>query len=482
MDIYENVGSGVNGTATSTLSLTADTVHSHSFASDNQWIFFSSSVNMVMSVEESDRDRHLMTPANPTMYRRRNNHERTVINTAPATNSAYISQDTEPVVTVEIGDGAGSDSTQGMAEPQMNTDYAFGMELSDFHIVSPNTVDVEVYYYHNGNWTLAETISLTGTTNSPDHAFREGNSGFGVAGNISLDSGGAAFFQSGGTDIKLWWFKGDNPFMVTINDTSDDEEILVGFSEASSPPTTTPTPTPTSTLTATPTNTPTLTPTNTPTSTPTNTPTPTPSTGAAQAITFVAATTGDITNGGTVTLSGIQSGDVVVANLTSGFTGIGLSSGWTNERNKNSDLYQRVAYIVSSGTSVTYTVPSGDYCSVVLAAFRNVDTTSVEETNRTTINRNSNQTSITPADITTSTDGSMIVTLVGVGGNNSLGFTGPTGYSAAATEVGGNFFGIQSTTRIDYKLQTTAGTESPGSYDWSTSEYSTCTTMALRPA
>ena len=189
-----------------------------------------------------------MTPANTSVYRRRNHHERTVINTVPSTNTAYLASDSNPVVTVEIGDGAGSDSTQGMAAPQMNTDYAFGMELSDFHIVSPNTVDVEVYYYHNGSWTLAETISLTGTAGSPDHAFREGNSGFGVAGNIANDSGAAAYFQSGGTDIKLWWFKGDNPFMITINDTSDDEEILVGFSEASSPVSVTPTPTPTSNI------------------------------------------------------------------------------------------------------------------------------------------------------------------------------------------------------------------------------------------
>ena len=479
MDIYENVASGVNGTATSTLSLTADTVHSHSFASDNQWIFFSSSVNMVMSVEESDRDRHLMTPANTSVYRRRNHHERTVINTVPSTNTTYLASDSNPVVTVEIGDGAGSDSTQGMAAPQMNTDYAFGTELSDFHIVSPNTVDIEVYYYHNGSWTLAETISLTGTAGSPDHAFREGNSGFGVAGNIADDSGAAAYFQSGGTDIKLWWFKGDNPFMITVNDTSNDEEILVGFSEASSPVTVDPSVTPTPTVTPTITPSVSVTPSITPSIT--VTPTVTPSTGATQPITFVADTTGEAVSGGTITLSGIQSGDVVIANLTSAFTAAGLSSGWTNVRNKNSDVYQRVAYIVSTGTSVTYTVPSGDYNAVILTAFRNVDNTTPLDVTRTTINRNSNQTNITPADITTVTNGCMIVTLMGVGGDRTTSLTGPSGYTNSEIFEGGGFFGLTSTAAIDYKLQSTAGTESPGSYNWTTGEYSTCTTIALRP-
>ncbi len=204
------------------------------------------------------------------------------------------------------------------------------------------------------------------------------------------------------------------------------------------------------------------------------------------AISFVTSTTATINNGGTATLTGIQSGDFVVALLTfnTNQDEISLSSGWTNERYVLGGQHnQRLAYIFSTGTSVSYTLPSGESSAVVLAAFRDVDT-SFPLVNPSTTNDNFSPTTsdLTPADITTDVDGCFI----GVGlSTNDLNDTStiPTGYTLAGAIEQNRASLSKETSILAYKSQTTAGTESPSAFDWSPDNARAASvTFAMRPA
>lgn len=200
-------------------------------------------------------------------------------------------------------------------------------------------------------------------------------------------------------------------------------------------------------------------------------------------IELIASTTGTFMSGmaSTTTLSGIQSGDFVVAILSeNGTDGIPLASGWTNIRSGSSISAQRTAYIFATGTSVSWSISSSgsENGSIILAAFRNVNATTPIDVTSTSNTATSN--SITPASITTTTNNCMILTAMSSGGGD-ITVTDPTGYTRVAKSTGGGFFNLSPGVGVlTYKTQISSGTESPGAFGLSTSRAARTVTIALR--
>lgn len=186
------------------------------------------------------------------------------------------------------------------------------------------------------------------------------------------------------------------------------------------------------------------------------------------------------------TLTGIQSGDLVLATLSSDTNNFSSISGWTTIADAGGIHDAAFYYRFSTGTSINIT-SGDDRCNVILTAFRNVDsTTPLDVTPPSVVSVSNTQT--TPASITTTSDGCMLVVQLGVDDIDATSTTSPpTGYTLGASSFDEFLDGDEgdpSSAFIFYKEQTTSGTESPSTITYSTggSEHSHCLTLALRPA
>ena len=208
----------------------AEYTYDSSYNQKDSWTFFETDKPAIMTVIGGDAaDAMVMQPATQYSYRRRQNQNRTINDTAPSNNSnQYVLYDTSlPVVAIEIADGAGGDATQGIGYEYLSDTYSWGDVLSDFTLVSPyanNTVNVS--FWENGQWNLGGSYSLNGTQTEPAGVFRTGNGGFDSAATGSLQYSGT---HSNFNTSTLWKFEGTSPFSVIINDNSDDEERLLGW-------------------------------------------------------------------------------------------------------------------------------------------------------------------------------------------------------------------------------------------------------------
>ena len=223
---YDNVTGGVTGTETSSSGITAGEHITFTTTGETTYQTFYSTVPVIMTVSEADGgDRMVLTPASTNHYRRRDQYERTINNTVPSTVTTYYVGDVLPCWSTEIGDGAGGDANQGIGLENLSDTYSWGNTLSDYQIVAPypNTT-ISISYYSGSTWILGETHYLSGSTTSPDAAFRDGTVGFGSEG---ADDSGSAVNLGGGT--QLWKWEGDQPFALIINDTQNDEEPLFGW-------------------------------------------------------------------------------------------------------------------------------------------------------------------------------------------------------------------------------------------------------------
>jgi hypothetical protein len=223
-----NAAGGVTGSVTSTHTISRGFTTSFQSTAINTWQFFKADKPIIMTAGGTGVDKTILAPATQYNYKRRNNYNITINNTIPSTSSTYVTYDTSlPVATVEIGDGAGGDCTQGIGYEYLSDTYSWGDVLSDYQIVAPYAdTTVTVSYWNTGtsSWVVGETHSLSGTQTSPDAVDRDGTNGFGVDGTTT--SGLAANLASG---ANLWKFEGTQPFALIINDNSDDEERLLGW-------------------------------------------------------------------------------------------------------------------------------------------------------------------------------------------------------------------------------------------------------------
>lgn len=224
VSVYNNVAEGINGTATTTVSVTRGSAATYVTSIENAYVIFESDQPVVMTcVEGSNQgDKLIMTPASTQVYRRRNHYERTVTNAGPSTVGTYYVADLTPCFTVEIADGAGGDACQGLGKEYLADTYAFGDRLSDYVIVAPypNT-KVNVFYYANNQWNLFTAHELNGSETNPATVAVDGDND-----GSFQDSGQAAYILG---NNYLWYFESNNPIQITINDTTDDEEILLGW-------------------------------------------------------------------------------------------------------------------------------------------------------------------------------------------------------------------------------------------------------------
>ena len=229
VSVYENVTGGVTGTATSTFSVSRGSSDTYvTTAGQSVYMIIKTDKPAIMTVG-SGADDHVMQPMANYVYRRRNHQERTINNTAPSNRSdTYVCYDTSlPLFTLEIADGAGGDSTQGIGYEYLSDTYSWGSTLTDFALVSPyaNNV-VNVSYWLNNQWNLGGSYTLNGTQTSPAGVFRNAGGGFDSAATGTYPYSGA---HGNFNSSNIWKFEGTSPFALTINDTSKDEETLLGW-------------------------------------------------------------------------------------------------------------------------------------------------------------------------------------------------------------------------------------------------------------
>lgn len=225
VNFYDGTATGLAGTVTSTLSLSAG--QSGTFSSvtnNNHWI--SSNTPILASVTQNGADKTILSPMSTYVYQRYQGYINTTNNTTPTTNNAYVTYDsTYKVMNMSIADGAGGDCAQGLGLEYLSDTYSWGNVVSDYTIVFPYTATVTTSYWSGSAWVVWDTHSnIAGSVTNPPRIMRDGNNGPGVeAGSIS---GAAANMASGAT---LWKWEGTAPFYLNINDSADDEFSVLGW-------------------------------------------------------------------------------------------------------------------------------------------------------------------------------------------------------------------------------------------------------------
>ena len=209
-------------------------------------------------------------------------------------------------------------------------------------------------------------------------------------------------------------------------------------------------------------------------------------------ITYVGGTS-DSDNSSSFTLSGLQSGDLVLyfsaedaddVNTPTGasWTAIpGLGTQPDNDDNPNSAAF----YVFATGTSVTASgLATGNNHVRVMIAFRNVNSTNPFDVNAT---ENSAGGLPDPPSITPVTDNSMIVA-VGLLDDHDIAnsISPPTGYTTAVnmdSQGGANDTGLGGATIMTaYKLLETAAAEDPSGFAGTTGDPQKGISIALRQA
>lgn len=221
VNVYDNVTNGINGTATTSFTVSSGTVYSsYTNSTLSAWVLFEiTGGDAVMSARQNGWDRSLMSPADTNAYVRFSN--RTVIwtdmlNSAPASSSTYTAADaTNLVVGHTYADAAGGDDENGVGINYLADRYSFGNAIGDYFIAAPYaSTTATVKYWNGSSFATYATYSLNGSLTNPDVV------------QVGTSSGAGTNLQSGATH---WLWEANNPIFVAINDTVSDEESLLGW-------------------------------------------------------------------------------------------------------------------------------------------------------------------------------------------------------------------------------------------------------------
>ena len=231
---------------------------------------------------------------------------------------------------------------------------------------------------------------------------------------------------------------------------------------------------------------PSATPTPSPTLTPTNTPTPTPTPSSIPAgITFISSGTFVAqAEGSSFTITGIQSGDLVVLSGASDSQDVGTPTGFTvGEVNNGSgtSTHSGWFYYFSTGTSVSVSGLSGTTGGFSVAyiwqVFRGVNSSNpvnVENSTHSGGGGNPN-----PPAVTTTANGCMILILGMLDDDTVASSVGaPSPYTLIEAVDATQY----ATNMSAYWLQETAGSEDPGTFTSSGDDNRSAYTIALEPA
>ena len=242
VNFHIGTANGINDPATATISVSkgAQSVYSILEANQEKFVYISSDepvIITVVNVGAGPWDKTILSPARPILYNRPLGYYGRMIGGASpsvgGTNSTavYSANGTDNVFSYTVADGDGGDSAQGLGPDFLCDRYIFGNVLSDYALVAPyESTIVDVSYWSGTAWVLLERHTLTGgTATSPQYQFRDGTTGVGVDGTII--SGLAANFASG---ANLWKWESNNPFYLCINDSTNDELSMLGWTSSRS--------------------------------------------------------------------------------------------------------------------------------------------------------------------------------------------------------------------------------------------------------
>lgn len=221
VNVYDNVSGGINGTATTSFTVAPGLVHSaYTNSRTSAWVLFKiSGGDAVMSAKQNGADRSLMYPADTNTYIRQSNRAiiwTDMLNSAPASSSTYTAADaTNLVLGHTYADGAGGDDENAVGLNYLADRYSFGNAIGDYFIAAPYaSTTATVKYWNGSSFATYATYSLNGSLTSP------------AVVQVGSANGAGTNLQSGATH---WMWEANNPIFVAINDTSSDEESMLGW-------------------------------------------------------------------------------------------------------------------------------------------------------------------------------------------------------------------------------------------------------------
>ena len=242
--VFDNVTGGIttDGTgATATFEVPAYTRTLYQRTANNtNSILFASDEPMVIS-KTAGNDRHVLEPASQYNYYRRGQYVRTMGNLNASNSTGGSTQggvgynlinspleEGPRVFSLGIGDNAGGDSEHGVGLQNLSNAYLHPWSLRDFAITTPYQQTIVVESFNSGSFVQRASYTFSSATITlPEHLRRNGTEGFTTPGSYANQAGTANTFNS---DV-LWRFRGSYPFHVAVNDNSQDEESLFGFSQ-----------------------------------------------------------------------------------------------------------------------------------------------------------------------------------------------------------------------------------------------------------
>jgi len=177
---------------------------------------------------------------------------------------------------------------------------------------------------------------------------------------------------------------------------------------------------------------------------------------------FVGATSRQESNIISVSISGLQEGDLLVlfAAADGSARTITEPSGWTTEVvTRSNSVGHIVAHKVMGATVDSFVRFSGDYDSIVLCAFRDVEFESLSAVVTAFGN------TINPPSVSTVDDNSIVLALTGLDDDTSTISTGPTGYTEGEAQAGD-----RASAALYYKTGVATGSEDPSAFTWSSSD------------
>lgn len=249
VDIFDNVQGGITGTATQQINVGAGEIHTYSTGTSHpRTVYIASTARIVVTADKGTSAYKTVVP--PTSHVVFTQRASTAVNLVgdEITIGSYSGVElaandvTATFSATMTDDGEGDDAMMGLPFENLSNTYAYATSiasagLSDYHIVTPYSQAISVYYLDeqgDPKWVLWGEHDFTGSgydIYSPGAVGISGPDGTG-----EYDQTGAATYIRVDTVIdegeyipQMWKWEAPFPFYLTINDTVDAEEALLGW-------------------------------------------------------------------------------------------------------------------------------------------------------------------------------------------------------------------------------------------------------------
>ncbi len=192
--------------------------------------FFISDIPIVATVRGSGGDKMILPQVNQGFTYGRTNQIKKMTNGSSFDSSGdfYIEAATGPDKPtggfgMSIADGSGGDSEASLPLACLSKNYCVGRRISSLHIIAVEAdTDFRIRYNgHLGSWEDWDAGTLAGSSQPGASAVYSTGSSAGSSTNLA-------------SNADMWWIECTKPVCVTINDDSNDEEVLWGYCNTSS--------------------------------------------------------------------------------------------------------------------------------------------------------------------------------------------------------------------------------------------------------